>query len=159
MTAWVHRPRLSTRHKIVSLGLFGLLLIPLGLVRSYVQALAAAAGLGVGLAGLLMLREVMLADVIDEDAATHQMRREGMFFGMHGFVIRAAFAFQRTLIGGMLAVTGYAPALDVQPASVAVGLRVLVSGVPLVAVVVAAVAAARYSLYGERFTAVKAATP
>ncbi|NIA24234.1 MAG: MFS transporter [Gammaproteobacteria bacterium] len=144
---------------IVALGLFGILLIPLGVVRSYDQALIAAAGLGVGLAGLLMLREVMLADVIDEDAARHGVRREGMFFGMHGFVIRAAFAFQGTLIGGMLAITGYDPALVAQPQNVALGLRILISGAPLIAVLIAVYAARRYSLHGERLAAVKAATP
>jgi GPH family glycoside/pentoside/hexuronide:cation symporter len=144
---------------IVALGMFGLLLIPLGFVASYPQALAASGGLGIGLAGLLMLREVMLADVIDEDAARHGVRREGMFFGMHGFVIRAAFAFQGTLIGGMLALTGYDPALSSQPAAVALGLRFLISGVPLVGVIVALVAAARYSLFGARLAGVKATTP
>lgn len=142
---------------IASLVLFGLLLIPLGLVRSYTGALLAAGGLGIGLAGLLMLREVMLADVIDEDAVRTGMRREGMFFGMHGFVIRAAFAAQGTLIGWMLVVTGYDPDLVVQPASVATGLRILIAGAPLVGVVVAAVAAARYSLHGRHLADVKAA--
>jgi GPH family glycoside/pentoside/hexuronide:cation symporter len=144
---------------IVALGVFGVLLVPLGVVRSYPQALVAAGGLGIGLAGLLMLREVMLADVIDEDAARHGVRREGMFFGMHGFVIRAAFAFQGTLIGGMLAVTGYDPALASQPASVALGLRLLISGVPFAGVIVAMVAAGKYSLFGERLADVKASTP
>lgn len=140
---------------IVSLVVFGLFLMPFGLVRTYAQALAGAAGLGVGLAGLLMLREVMLADVIDEDAVAHGVRREGMFFGMHGFVIRAAFAFQGTLIGGMLAITGYDPNLAVQAPAVATGLRGLVAVAPLAGVVVAAVAAWRYPLHGERLATVK----
>ncbi len=154
---WLAKRWESRSAIIASLGLFGLLLVPLGLVRSYGGALLAAGGLGFGLAGLLMLREVMLADVIDEDAARNGMRREGMFFGMHGFVIRAAFALQGVLIGWMLATTGYDPDLAVQPDAVATGLRLLIAGAPLAGVVVAAVAAGKYSLYGERLSAVKAA--
>jgi len=74
-------------------------------------------------------------------------------------VIRAAFAFQGTLIGGMLAVTGYDPALSAQPESVALGLRLLISGVPFLGVIVAMIAAAKYSLFGDRLAEVKAATP
>ncbi len=150
----------DTRSSIIAaLCVFGVLLLPLGVVATYSQALLAAAGLGIGLAGLLMLREVMLADVIDEDAAMHGVRREGMFFGMHGFVIRAAFAFQGTLIGGMLAITGYDSLLVTQPASVETGLRVLISGVPMIGVLIAVFAAFKYPLFGERLSEVKRATP
>jgi len=111
----------------------------------------------VGLAGLLMLRDILLADVIDEDSLVAETRREGMYFGMNGFVIRAAFAAQGAMLGGMLALTGYNPALDSQPPNVATGLRMLITLAPVLAMAVALFAMVRYPLHGERLAEVKRA--
>jgi GPH family glycoside/pentoside/hexuronide:cation symporter len=141
---------------IASLALFGIFLIPLAFVRTFTQAISVTGILGIGLAGLMMLRDIMLADVIDEDAMVSGARREGMFFGMNGFVIRAAFAFQGILIGSMLAMTGYNPNLPDQPAAVATGLRALMVAAPWVGVAVGLFAAWYYPLHGELLNTVKA---
>ena len=150
--------RWGTRKSLMAaMVLFGLLLTPLLLVQSYPQAMATTAALGVGLAGLLMLRDILLADVIDEDSLVAETRREGMYFGMNGFVIRAAFAAQGAMLGGMLALTGYNPALDSQPPNVATGLRMLITLAPVLAMAVALFAMVRYPLHGERLAEVKRA--
>ncbi len=153
---WAARRWDSRRALMASLLLFGLTLIPLAFVDRFGQAVTVTGLLGVGLAGLLMLRDVMLADVIDEDAMHSGARREGMFFGMNGFVIRAAFAFQGVLIGSMLAITGYDPALPAQPPAVATGLRALMVLAPWAGVLIGLFAAWRYPLHGPRLAQVKA---
>ena len=134
---------------------FGLLLLPLLVVQNYTQAILTTATLGVGLAGLLMLRDIMLADIVDEDSLVAGVRREGMYFGMNGFIIRLAFAFQGAMLGGMLALTGYNPALESQPPNVALGLRILITLTPMAAMAVGIFAASKYPLHGARLQAVK----
>ena len=149
--------RWDTRRSVMAAMLaFGLLLLPLLFVRTYTQAIITTAALGVGLAGLLMLRDIMLADVIDEDSLTAGVRREGMYFGVNGFIIRLAFAFQGTMLGGMLALTGYDPSLPVQPPHVALGLRLLITLVPMIAIVIGIFAAWKYPLHGQQLHDVKA---
>jgi GPH family glycoside/pentoside/hexuronide:cation symporter len=135
---------------------FGLLLLPLLFVQTYIQAIITTATLGVGLAGLLMLRDIMLADVIDEDSLAAGVRREGMYFGMNGFIIRLAFAFQGAMLGGMLALAGYNPALEAQPPNVALGLRLLITLVPMTAILIGVFAAWKYPLHGQQLHQVKA---
>jgi len=150
--------RWGTRKSLMAaMLLFGLLLTPLLFVQSYPQAMVTTAFLGIAPAGLLMLRDILLADVIDEDSLVSETRREGMYFGMNGFVIRFAFAFQGVMLGGMLALTGYNPALDSQPAGVATGLRLLITIAPIMAMFVALFAMYRYPLHGERLSEVKRA--
>ena len=83
------------------------------------------------------------------------VRREGMYFGLNGFIIRLAFAFQGAMLGGMLALTGYNPALMAQPSNVALGLRILITLVPMAAMAVGVFAAWKYPLHGRRLIDVK----
>jgi len=153
--AWAAK-RWETRQTVIaSMIAFGVLLLPLLFVQSYTQAIITTATLGIGLAGLLMLRDIMLADVIDEDSLIAGVRREGMYFGMNGFIIRLAFAFQGAMLGGMLALTGYNPALEAQPPKVALGLRILITLVPMAAMAVGVFAAWKYPLHGRRLIDVK----
>ena len=154
--SWAAKRWDTRRSTIAAMVAFGVLLTPLLFVQTYTQAIITTASLGLGLAGLLMLRDILLADVIDEDSLTAGVRREGMYFGMNGFIIRLAFAFQGTMLGGMLALTGYNPLLAEQPPHVALGLRILITLVPMSALLVGMFAAWKYPLHGERLAAVKA---
>ena len=154
--AWAAK-RWETRTTVMAaMVAFAALLLPLLFVQRYLHAIITTATLGVGLAGLLMLRDIMLADVIDEDSLVAGVRREGMYFGINGFIIRLAFAFQGTMLGGMLALSGYNPALAEQPPNVALGLRVLITLVPMMAMAVGVFGAWKYPLHGARLAAVKA---
>ena len=155
--SWLAKRWGTRKSLIAAILVFGLLLTPLLFVQSFPQAMATTALLGIGLAGLLMLRDILLADVIDEDSLVSEARREGMYFGMNGFVIRAAFAAQGVILGGMLAWANYNPALENQPPDVASGLRVLITLAPMLAMGVALFAMYRYPLHGERLAEVKQA--
>ena len=154
--AWAAK-RWETRTTVMAaMVAFAALLLPLLFVQRYTHAIITTASLGLGLAGLLMLRDIMLADVIDEDSLIAGVRREGMYFGMNGFIIRLAFAFQGTMLGGMLALTGYNPALEAQSPNVALGLRILITLVPMSTMAVGLFAAWKYPLHGRQLQKVKA---
>lgn len=116
---------------------------------------------GFGLAGLLMLTDLLIADLVDDDEVKTGRRREGMFFGMNGFVIRFAFTLQGILSGLLLEISGYvAPSEGIlypeQPATALWAMRLLISVLPAVAALLAFLILGRYTLHGPRLRAVQA---
>ncbi|GAA1725983.1 MFS transporter [Isoptericola hypogeus] len=110
---------------------------------------AAAAGLavGVGVAGLMQVLEVTLGQVIDDDERRTGLRREGMYFGANGFVVRGSVVVQAVVLAGVLAASGYVEGADAQVPAVATGIRLLLGGVP---VLLAALAFVCFWLYPLR---------
>jgi GPH family glycoside/pentoside/hexuronide:cation symporter len=117
-------------------------LSPFLAVRSFQTALLATAAFGVGLGGLILLNDVLLAGVIDEDERTMGYRREGIYFGASGFLGRLSGVLQTQTLNSILILTGYNAALPVeaQPPTVESGLRLLVSVVPMIALGLGAMA-------------------
>lgn len=116
---------------------------------------------GFGLAGLLMLTDLLIADIVDDDELNTGRRREGMFFGMNGFVIRFAFTLQGLIIGLALEVSGYIPASAAalypqQPAAALWAMRLLIGGIPALAALGAFFILRSYSLHDERLRQVHA---
>jgi GPH family glycoside/pentoside/hexuronide:cation symporter len=83
--------------------------------------------------------------------------REGMFFGVNGFIIRFAFSMQGLATAAILGLTGYIASSDTelfvaQPASAVLGLRVLTAGLPLLASLVVIGFLYAYPLHGRRLS-------
>lgn len=117
---------------------------------------------GVSLAGLMMLINPLVADLVDADELETGARREGMYFGMNGFVIRFAFTFQGFITGTILTASGYvAPSAGVlypaQPAAALWGIRWMIGGIPAVAALLAFFLLRGYALRGERLVRVQRA--
>ncbi|HEY9595583.1 MAG TPA: MFS transporter [Spirochaetia bacterium] len=144
---------------LVSVLIYGLALVPFWFVKGYVGALVTAACVGVGLAGLMVLLDVMLSDVVDEDELRTGARREGMYFGVNGFMVRIAISFQSILMGAILATSGYNANLSVaeQPAGALTGIRILLVVIPIASLLCATVFYAFYPLHGEKLAGVRAA--
>ncbi len=96
-----------------------------------------------------------MADVVDEDEVQTGVRREGMYFGMNGFVTRFAVSIQSLLLTQTLNLTGYTPDLPVQSDSVLLGLRMLMSAVPFIALLIAFLATRAYPLDGSRLAQIQ----
>lgn len=144
-------------------GLFAVAMVFVFLADDFVEGAMATALAGIGLAGLLMLPIVLLSDVIDEDETVTGARREGVFFGINGLVIRLAFTMQGVTTGLVLSLTGYisstaANLYPAQPANAVLGIRALTAGVPMVACLVAIWALQHYPLHNQRLAEVRRAT-
>jgi GPH family glycoside/pentoside/hexuronide:cation symporter len=113
--------------------------------------------IGVGLAGLMVLLDVMLSDVIDEDELKTGARREGMYFGINGLLVRLAISFQAVIMGFVLDTSGYDADLPVasQPAGAIAGIKVLLVVIPIVSVLIAMLIFSRYPLNSEKLREVK----
>ncbi|RMI44961.1 MFS transporter [Actinomadura harenae] len=109
-------------------------------------AMATGALVGVGAAGVMVLLEVLLADVIDDDTARTGARREGMYTGMNGFVVRWGTSLQAVLISGVLGASGYHAGAGHQPGSVDTGVRLLLGAVPIAVLLLAAASFLLYPL-------------
>lgn len=135
--------------------MFAAALVPFGLARSFAAGVAGGALLGVGLAGLMLLFDVLLADVIDEDELRTGRRREGMYFGANALFIRLGESVKALVLSTVLRASGYDPNLAAQPPSVVTGIRLLVTGIPIAALVLALVVLKMYPLHGEALARIK----
>ncbi|MFF2481859.1 MFS transporter [Paenibacillus sp. NPDC058071] len=103
-----------------------------------VGAAAVTAGLvGIGLAGLMVLLEIVLSEVIDEDEKRTNQRREGMYFGMNGFIVRFGVSLQAIVSGAILEWTNYVKDTPVQTAEAVWGFRSMLSVIPIAALLLA----------------------
>ena len=117
--------------------IFIVMLIPFLLIDNIVAAIISSGLLGAGLSGIILLSDVLISDVIDHDAKMTHVRREGMYFGVNAFICRFAIALEAASIGLVFTMTRYNPIIFMQTKSFLLGLRVLVAGLPIVALAIA----------------------
>lgn len=139
---------------------FALSMVAIFLAQDFFQGLAATSLTGLSLAGLLVFPDLVISDVIDEDETVTGARREGMYFGINGFIIRFAFTMQGVTTGVILNTSGYvnSTAADLypdQPGAALMGIRVMTALIPVLASAVVVFALDRYPLHGERHKALQ----
>ena len=130
------------------------------LPQSFPGGLAITSVYGLSLAGLMMLTNPLIADMVDEDELKTGARREGLYFGMNGFIIRFAFTIQGLITAAVLTTTGYVASTDTvlypeQPAAAVLGIRAMIALFPPIALVVGYFLLGKYSLHGERLDSVQ----
>ncbi len=135
--------------------LFGAPWLAFQVISDFTSALIAVAAAAIGLAGLLMLPDILISDVIDEDELNTGARREGIYFGINGFLIRFAFVLQGWVMGTVLTLTGYDPSLAFQKPSAIAGLRFLMSYAPIAGLLGALACLLFYPLHGKRLAQIK----
>jgi len=85
-----------------SLIVLGVSFLPLYFAKSFGFAIAAAALVGLGFAGVISTMDLMGAQVLDEDYDRHRIKREGILSSTMGFLNRLSGLFAA---GGMLIVS------------------------------------------------------
>ncbi|WP_337099819.1 MFS transporter [Paenibacillus sp. YIM B09110] len=121
---------------LVAVACYAASMLPFAFVSSVLAAAIAAAAIGIGLAGLLVLLDMLLSEVIDEDEKRTKVRREGMYFGMNGFIVRWGVSLQAVVLGIVLETTGYVKDA-VQTDTAVWGIRSMLSFIPLGALLLA----------------------
>ncbi|GAA4076539.1 MFS transporter [Nonomuraea soli] len=125
------------RAVLAAIVVYGLGLAPFLMVGSLPLAVATGVAVGAGIAGMMVLLEILLAEVIDDDERRTGLRREGMYMGMNGFIVRWSASLQAVLLAVVLSASGYRAGAAQQPESVVTGVRLLLGGVPLVVLALA----------------------
>ncbi|WP_223829419.1 MFS transporter [Paenibacillus arenilitoris] len=121
---------------MAAVSLYALAMLPFLVVTKVAAAAIAAAGIGIGLAGLLVLLDMLLSEIIDEDERRTGVRREGMYFGMNGFVVRWGVSLQALVLGVILEASGYVKDA-VQTEAAVWGIRSMLSVIPIAALLIA----------------------
>ena len=125
-------------------------LIPLFFVTTFLGAFITAFLIGIGLAGFILIVDLIIADVIDEDETKTGTRREGIYFGANAFITRFAIALEAISMGVVFMTTGYNPYVFTQTQEFLLGLRWLIAGLPIAALLLALLIISFYPLAGKK---------
>jgi GPH family glycoside/pentoside/hexuronide:cation symporter len=156
---WVARRFSARRGWQISQATFALSLLTVYAASDFSTALIGTSLVGLSFAGLLVYPDLLLADVIDEDETVVGARREGMYFGINGFMIRFGVTLQGLTTSAILLTSGYVanPAADAaQPASAVFGIRAMITLIPMLASLVAILGLQVYPLHGGKLQTMRA---
>lgn len=127
----------GTRKTIMAAAaLYMVALIPFAFVTGSVGAVITTACVGLCLAGLIVLLDVLIAEIVDDDEKRTGERREGMYYGMNGFIMRWGVSLQAVIMSGILEGTGYNADIAVQPDATVFGIRMMLSGIPVICLLI-----------------------
>ncbi len=113
--------------------------------------------IGIGFAGALLLRDLMWADVIDEDEIKTGVRREAAYYGVNALFMRLSTILVFLAISLVFSTTGWGQYTPNPGADVIFGLRILMVIFPIIALGIAIFGFYMYPLHGERLEKVKEA--
>lgn len=122
---------------MVAISCYAVAMIPFLFVSNITAAALAAAGIGVGLAGLMVLLDMLLSEIIDEDEKQTKVRREGMYFGMNGFIVKWGISLQAVVLGIILETSGYVKDAVEQSDAAVMGIRSMLSIIPFIVLLLA----------------------
>lgn len=91
---------------------------------------------GFSISGLLLIPDILLAEIIDEDVKKSGEKREGLIYGVYGFAIRIAIVFESYLITFVLNRTKFDPLASEQAPLAKTGIKMLMVGVPAVCFII-----------------------
>ena len=130
--------RISTiRATLISTVLYMLITMSFFFDRSPLSVIVTGLFLGIPVAGFLVLLNILLADVIDYDAEITGRRREGMYLGMNGFIVRLGLSLQYAVMAVFFAVSGFDDSLSVQHVNTVFDFRILVGALPVAFLILA----------------------
>jgi len=126
-------------------------------IKNFVQGIILTSCLALGLAGSLIILDIMIADIVDEDQLKTGKRREGMYFGANALIIRLGISLNSVIMGLVLSLSGYNANLpvDSQPTTAVIGFRMLCSLVPIAATLIGLFVLRYYPLDGEYLRQIK----
>jgi len=139
-------PRTSA---IITLLWVGVILLGVLFVNDFTTGLIVIAIAAAGVGGFMMLPDILIAFTIDADELKTGVRREGAYFGFNAFVMRFAVVAQAWTYALLLYSSGFDETLATQPPSALFAIRLLVSVVPLIAAILAALIISRYPYHGQ----------
>lgn len=158
MPLWAH---LYTKHGARSVltsasVAFAIATIPFVTASTFTHGLITNLLVGVGLAGLVPIFDLAIADVVDEDEIKTGLRREGTYFGLNGLFVRIAAAIQAISMAGIMKATGFKSSSAVQTSEALQGLRILITPATIGALFIAVLMLWAYPLHGGRLAEVHA---
>lgn len=135
---------------VLSVSLFALLTLGGLFAANFRQGILLFAALGAANAGITLVREIVLSDVIDADELATGVRREGMYFGVINFVERLSLVVISGATALVLGAGRYVAGAASQATRTVLALRIGIPGLVLAALAVFLPAMRLYPLGAER---------
>jgi len=128
------------------------------LITNQIIALIVLLAAGIGLGGLMLLPTILLSDVVDEDQLKTHERREGIYTGVSGVIVKLANAISWGIVG--LTLTLFQIDRDtLSPSTITpfneLGLRLLVGLFPVIVILLGLFFLSKYPLAGSKLDEVK----
>lgn len=133
-----------------SLAVWMIALVPFFFISDVTQGFIAMFFMGFGLAGPIFFIDLLISQVIDDDEIRTGVRREGAYFGTNALFIRLPLILQFIAIGLVFSGTGWSVYTPLPGVDAIFGLRLLVAGLPIIALALAIVCLRFYPLHGAR---------
>ncbi|MBD3256343.1 MAG: MFS transporter, partial [Candidatus Lokiarchaeota archaeon] len=112
---------------------------------------------GIGIAGMFIVRAVVLADIIDESVANTQDRNEGMYYGFFLFINRLSIVIQAVIFAVVHDITGFVEGAETQSELAIWGIRLSMAVIPVFFLVIATIIFWRfYDLKPDKLEDIKA---
>ncbi len=142
---------------LTSAVLFSLILIPLFFFTTNLSTIVLMGIIGAPLAGLMLIPEILIGEIIDDDYHKYGKNREGLFFGFYGFAVRIAMILEASVISLILGLTGYNGNAYKQTETAIIGIKLLIVVVPIICFVIGIILMASfYDLSKKRIIREKA---
>ncbi len=110
--------------------------------------------LGIGFSSFQLFPFSMLPDTIEYDQMKSGMRREGVFSGVWASGQKMAYSVGPGIVGFALSLSGFSAGHE-QPASVALGIRIIFCLFPAAALLLSYIPFSKYDLTEEKFEEIK----
>jgi glycoside/pentoside/hexuronide:cation symporter, GPH family len=154
------RQLIANRFEPRTTSLLAYIIVALGVLTLWLAVdlrttLMSSVVIGIGFAGIFLMDNILIADVVDEDETKTGARREGMFFGVNSLVTTLSTAIVAVVFGAISSAYGYDPALAVQGPDVALGFRLFMTLLPFFGCAAAFAILQLYPLHGEALREVK----
>ncbi|MEJ2276682.1 MAG: MFS transporter [Candidatus Lokiarchaeota archaeon] len=157
------RKKIGTRKGIIlACGIWILTLFPLVLLSnngiSRELSFIIFATIGFGLSGALFFVDLIIGDVIDEDAIKFGVKRAASYYGVNGFINRFSVILSITTIFSMFEGTGwssYTP-IPTNPFLIQLGLKLLIFLFPAIALICSILFFKFFGLHGKRLEKMRA---
>ncbi|MFX0026610.1 MAG: MFS transporter [Candidatus Hermodarchaeota archaeon] len=135
---------------MISSAIWIITLIPLTFINDRISGFIVFFLVGIGLAGSLYSKDLIVSDIIDEDEVKIGIRRDASYFGIYIFFLRLANIFVFLAIGLVFTNVGwkiFTP--DTITVGQEIGLRLLGFLFPAIALVIIILAMYKYPLHGK----------
>jgi len=119
---------------ILSARLYLIFFVPIWFISNEVIIMVLMGFVTLAMAGMLIVSDLLLADVVDQDHRDHGFHREGMFYGLNGFFIRFGIFLQAMSLLIVSEYTGFDEQSDTQNNFAQNGIKFQLIVLPLIAI-------------------------
>ncbi len=147
---WIYAKKGAKEGLMLAMIIFAIGMVPIFLAQDFLQIILLTLVPGFGAAGMLMTEPAMSA-AIDYDELRTGKRREATYNGILTFVARLSLVFNGITLWIIQVSTGFVSGAEAQPPEALLGIKLLISLVPVIGTALGLLCLSFFSLNHARF--------